>query len=145
MPDDNDRLAVYLSHSWRPRDVELNLLAWSELEKFCELLVDVPDEPGADPPYYLNRIEELLRRTDLFVGVLTYRKVQEDPFTPKDADLHCSAYSLAEIRLAESADIPRLILYENSTGFRPPRNVRPWEAYIPFDREKNEGLPEQRQ
>lgn len=60
------RFAVYFSHSWHARDVELNLQVWKELATDCALLVDRPDEPGADPPYYINRIEELLRRTDLF-------------------------------------------------------------------------------
>ena len=65
------KFAIYISHSWRPQDVDLNLWVWKELADQCELLVDVPEEPGAHPPYYINRIEELLRRTDLFLGVLT--------------------------------------------------------------------------
>jgi len=140
-----DRFAVYISHSWRPRDVELNLRAWQELADDCELLVDVPEQPGANPPYYINRIEELLRRTDLFLGILTYREPRAGEFTNQDAYLKCSPYSLFEIRLAERADIPRLILFERSTGFHPPRNVRAGESYIPFDRGKMERFPEQRQ
>lgn len=144
MPDEN-RFAVYFSHSWRPRDVDLNLLAWKELAAHCEILVDAPEEPGANPPYYINRIEELLRRTDLFVGVLVYRDPNEGDFTAADSYLHCSPYMLFEIRLAERGEIPRLILYERSTGFRPPRVQRPWEVYVAFDRGKNQQLPEQRQ
>jgi hypothetical protein len=68
---DATRFAVYSSHSWRPRDVDLNLQVWEQLAGACELLVDMPDEPGANPPYYINRIEELFRRTDFFVSVLT--------------------------------------------------------------------------
>jgi hypothetical protein len=139
------RFAIYISHSWRPRDVDLNLQVWQELSGDCELLVDVPEEPGANPPYYINRIEELLRRTDLFLSVLTYREPREGEFTDAHAHVRCSPYSLFEIRLAERADIPRLILYERSTGLIPPRTVRPWEAYIPFDRGIRERLPEQRQ
>ena len=129
---DECQFAVYFSHSWRARDVELNLQVWKELSSGCTLLVDVPEEPGADPPYYINRIEELLRRTDLFVSVLTYREPQAGQLTPTAPLLRCSPYSLFEIRLAERADIPRLVLYEGRTGFRPPREVRPWEQYIEF-------------
>jgi hypothetical protein len=41
MPD-KPKFGVYFSHSWRPRDVDLNLLAWSEINSECELLVDAP-------------------------------------------------------------------------------------------------------
>lgn len=142
---DGGRFAIYISHSWRPRDVELNLQVWQELKDDCELLVDVPEQPGANPPYYINRIEELLRRTDLFLSILTFREPSEGDFTSQDAYLRCSPYSLFEIRLAERADIPRLILFERSTGFRPPRTVRAGESFIAFDRGLGDGLPEQRQ
>jgi hypothetical protein len=144
MPEDN-RFAVYFSHSWRPRDVDLDVQVWNELSRGCELLFDVPEVPGANPPYYINRIEELLRRTDLFLSLLTYREPSKGEFLGADANLRCSPYCLFEIRLAERAEIPRLVLYERSTGFRPPRTLRPWEAYIPFDRGLKERLVEQRQ
>jgi hypothetical protein len=57
--ESHSRFATYISHSWRSRDVDLNLRVWKELADDCELLVDVPEEPGAHPPYYINRIEEL--------------------------------------------------------------------------------------
>jgi hypothetical protein len=120
------RLAVYFSQSWRPRDVDLNLQIWNELASSCELLVDEPENSTAEPPYYINRIEELLRRADLFLAVLTFR--------PRASGLQCSPYMLFEIRLAERADLPRLILYERNTRFRPPEKTRPWECYLPFDR-----------
>lgn len=142
---DQSRFAVYFSHSWRPRDVDLNVQVWEELAGDCEFLVDAPEEPGATPPYYINRIEELLRRTDLFLSVLSFREHREGEFPEGDARLRCSPYSLFEVRLAERAEIPRLILYERGTGFRPPRTLRAWEAYIPFDRGARERLPEQRQ
>ncbi len=142
---DATRFAVYFSHSWRPRDVDLNLQLWDQLAGRCELLVDIPDEPGANPPYYINRIEELFRRTDFFVSVLTYREATEGATEPGDARLRCSPYSLFEVRLAERADMPRLILYERSTGFRPPQRNRPGELYIPFDRATRDRLPEPRQ
>jgi len=131
MPDQG-RFAVYFSHSWRPRDVELNLQVWEELAADCTLLVDVPEEPGADPPYFISRIEELLRRTDLFVSILTYRAPSEAAPVAGGEHLRCSPYSLFETRLAERADIPRLVLYERGTQFWPPETIRPWEAYIDF-------------
>lgn len=142
---DENRFAIYISHSWRPRDVDLNLRVWGELADLCELLVDAPEEPGANPPYYINRIEELLRRSDLFLGVLAYRQSPISEPSESNAQLHCSPYSLFEIRLAELTDIPRLILYEHKTGFKPPKVIRPWEMYIAFDRCAQDRLPEQRQ
>lgn len=143
MPDET-KFAVYFSHSWRPHDVDLNLLVWSEVCKSCELLVDAPDEAGANPPYYINRIEELLRRSDLFVCVLTHR-VENDPSGQgPDAALQCSKYSVFEIRLAERMNIPRLILYERSTGFKATRSPRSNELYVAFDRGRQDPLPELR-
>lgn len=126
------KLAVYFSQSWRPRDVDLNVRVWSEFSPTCELLVDEPEDPSADPPYYINRIEELLRRADLFLAVLTYRQ--------RDTGQRCSPYMLFEIRLAERVDLPRLVLYERKTGFRPPQIPRPWECYVPFERAESESL-----
>lgn len=125
------KLAVYFSQSWWPRDVDLNLRVWSEFAPTCELLVDEPEDPSADPPYYVSRIEELLRRADLFLAVLTYR--------PKEA-ARCSPYMLFEIRLAERVDLPRLVMYERNTRFHPPLNPRPWECYVPFERSARESL-----
>src|SRR3954451_22245419 len=96
------KLAVYFSQSWRPRDVDLNVRVWNEFSPYCELLVDDPEDSSAEPPYYINRIEELLQRADVFLGVLTYRA--------QDSGLRCSPYMLFEIRLAERVDLPRLIL-----------------------------------
>ena len=126
------KLAVYLSQSWRPRDVDLNVHVWNEFSATCELLVDEPDDTSPEPPYYINRIEELLQRADLFLAVLTFR--------PRATGLRCSPYMLFEIRLAERVDLPRLVLYERKTGFRPPQNPRPWECYVAFDRAESETL-----
>ncbi len=153
MPEDSNednKFAIYFSHSWRPRDVDLNLLAWGEVGGGCEMVVDVPDEGGADPPYFINRIEELLRRSDLFLCVLTHRveadragadRSSEGP----DGALQCSAYALFEIRLAERFDLPRLVLYERSTGFKAPRTPRANELYIAFDRGAADPVPEHSQ
>jgi hypothetical protein len=142
MPADA-KFAVYLSHSWRTRDVELNARVWNEVESACELLVDAPETSGADPPYYINRIEEQLRRSDLFLCVLTQRD-QEATGAAAEPPLQCSAYSLFEIRLAQRFDIPLLVLYERSTGFKSPRSLRPNERYIAFDRGRSGSLPDER-
>lgn len=144
-PAPENQFALYLSHSWRLRDVELNAKVWGELGAWCELLIDAPEEPGADPPYHINRIEELLRRTDVFASVLTHREPKPGEFEGQDAKLRCSPYCLFEIRLAERGDIPRLILYDRTTGFRPPAAQRDWEAYVPFDRGLRESLPDESQ
>jgi len=47
---------------------------------------------------------------------------------------------LFEIRLAERVDLPRLVMYERNTRFRPPLNPRPWECYVPFERSEHESL-----
>src|SRR4051794_40120415 len=103
------RLSVYFSQSWRPLDVDLNVQVWSELAPTHELLVDEPEDASAEPPYYINRIEELLQRADVFLAVLTYR--------PQKQGLQCSPYMVFEIRLAERVAMPRLVLYERKTGF----------------------------
>lgn len=135
---DDSKFSLYLSHSWNPRDVELNQLVWSEISNDCELLVDAPDEAGPNPPYFINRIEELLRRSDLFLSVLPFRQFDNiNSCEGSDATpLNCSIYSLFEIRLAERLNIPRLILYERKTGFRaPPYYIAgSGDEYIPFDR-----------
>lgn len=139
----DDKFALYFSHSWRPHDVDLNVAVWQLIDGEVELLVDAPDEGGADPPYYVNRIEELLRRSDLFVCVLTHReeKVEEQA---SGMQLSCSAYSLFEIRLAERFGIPKLVLYERSTGFRAPPRAQPIDLYLAFDRGSGK-LPDRRQ
>lgn len=139
------RLGIYMSHSWKSRDVDLNVRVWEEFAPDCELLVDKPEEPGADPPYYINRIEELLQRADLFLSILTYRNQTQGDSSGVSAGFQCSPYSLFEVRLAELADIPRLILYERTTLFKAPRIIRPLEAYIDFNRGVKDRLSEPRQ
>ena len=117
------KLSLYFSHSWHPTEVDLNLFCWSRAADRCNLLVDLPDEPTPDPPYYINRLEAMLRRSDLFLAVLPYRPRPDRagaPATRSDAGMECSPGILFEIRLAERADLPRLILYDIRTGFRAP-------------------------
>jgi len=142
-----ETFATYFSHSWRTRDVDLNVEIWRQISSACKLLVDLPAASATDPPYYINRIEELLRSSDVFVGVLAARDAPAEPGAPRETDgaLRCSAYALFEIRLAERFSLPRLVLYERSTGFRPPGRNREDEVYLAFDRALNTPLPERRQ
>jgi hypothetical protein len=119
------KYSVYFSHSWRPEHVDLNQIVWKEIAPKCNLLIDEDKIP--QPPYFINRIEAYIRRSDLFLSLLTYR---EDPdistragamkdVDPRDMEVRCSTPSLFEIRLAERARKPRLILYDRSTRFEP--------------------------
>lgn len=127
------RFSVYFSHSWRPRDVDLNLAVWQILGAHCNLLVDQPED-AQKKEYYINRLEELMRRADLFVSVLPHRDAAGNgevaPRVRGDAGLRCSPGSLFEIRLAERANLPRLVLYDDRTGFRPPRTPAPIAKYV---------------
>jgi hypothetical protein len=135
------RFSVYLSHSWDAGDVEFNAWVWKILSETCDLLVDKPESNAADPPYYINRLEELMRRTDLFVSVLTYRQQEHAADATGDALLDCSHGCLFEIRLAERANLPRFVLYDRQTGFRPPERPIRAARYFVFDRAKDEALP----
>lgn len=119
------KYSVYFSHSWRPEHVDLNQIVWEEIAPKCNLLIDEDKTP--QPPYFINRIEEYIRRSDLFLSLLTYR---EDPdistragamkdVDPRDMHVRCSTPSLFEIRLAERARKPRLVLYDRGTRFEP--------------------------
>lgn len=121
------RFSVYFSHSWRPTDVDLNLYLWKVLAPVCELLADRHVDSGALPPYYVNRIEEYIRRSDLFFAVLTCRAEEAQPPL-------CSKASLFEVRLAERARKPRFVLYERGTTFMPPAGGSEFVRYEVFDR-----------
>ena len=137
------KFAVYLSHSWEKRDVAFNLWVWDKLAPVCDLLVDKPVTQEKDPPYYISRLEELMRRCDVFTAVLTHRAAARSKQRAKpagDGQLACSPWSLFEIRLAERANRPRLVLYERSTAFRRPVDT-PGITYVVFDRGPGDELP----
>ncbi|HXB72461.1 MAG TPA: hypothetical protein VNY05_29760 [Candidatus Acidoferrales bacterium] len=134
------KFTVYLSHSWQPRDVELNVWVWEHLAERCDLLVDKPDSQVENPPYYVNRLEEIMRRSDIFVAILTFRP-NSNATSKGDHAVQCSPGSLFEIRLAERAHRPRLVLYERTTRFQRSSIDWPGAKYIPFDRGA-QSLPE---
>jgi hypothetical protein len=136
------KFSLYLSHSWERSDIELNIWVWERLAPICNLLVDKPDTQEEHPPYYINRIEELLRRADTFVAILTHRANDNEKQFFGDFALQCSPGSVFEIRLAERANLPRLILYDRQTGFHEAAGQKGGWRYIAFDRGHQESLPE---
>jgi len=125
-------IEAYFSHSWRPADVELNLFVWKVIAQYCDLYVD---HEGADTSaYYVNRLEELIRKSDVFVSVLAYReKGPGEHRDGQDYQLHCSAGSLFELRLAERARKPRWVIYDDRTGFVPMQAASDLVVYTPMD------------
>lgn len=131
-----NKYSVYFSHSWRPEDVDLNLNIWEVIHEHCTLMVD--EDLTAEPPYYVNRIEEYIRRSDLFLATLPYRADQASVSTTppgSDTSIRCSHPALFEIRLAERARKPRLILYDTRTKFRPISDLSEHVVYTAFEPE----------
>ena len=131
----NASLGAYFSHSWKSH-LPLHLAMWRRLQRHCHLLIDRPVQETRDsnPPYYISRIESILRRSDVFVACLpridpSNRATKSKP--KGDWGLNCSPYILFEIRLAERAGLPRFILYDPTTGFKPPDQAQPQTSYIP--------------
>jgi TIR domain len=117
----SEKYTLYLSHGWAPEDADLNTSVWALLADRCNLLIDMPEPVATKPPYYINRIETLLRRSDVFVSILTYQPGAAARAKGRgDERLNCSAACLFEARLAERADLPRLVIYDHRTGFKPP-------------------------
>jgi hypothetical protein len=115
-------IETYLSHSWRPADIGLNVLVWEALAHRCALSVDREGSERRQGGVFINRLEYLIGQCQAFVAVLAYRDEPRDPArTPHGFDLKCSAPSLFEVRLAERARKPRLVIYDQRTRFRPPR------------------------
>ena len=71
-PEEEQQFSVYFSHSGWAADVDLNLFVWKAIAQDCKLLVD--HYKDQELPWYVNRIEEYIRRSDLFVAALTFRE-----------------------------------------------------------------------
>lgn len=131
-----DKIEIYLSHSWRSEDVALNLLVWDELSTQCLLSVDRQGAALKKNSFFVNRIEYLIRKSDAFVSVLAHRAPEPEPegrsaddpgsgqTEGSDRQLRCSKASLFELRLAERARKPRLVIYDSRTRFRPPSSPK---------------------
>ena len=125
-------IEAYFSHSWRPEDVQLNVLVWNVIAEYSVLYIDY--EGNDNKTYYINRLEELIRKSEVFVSVLAYRDDdgQENNQKP-DYKLKCSPAALFELRLAERARKPRWIIYDDRTGFRPMSRGGEQVVYTPID------------
>jgi hypothetical protein len=130
------QLSAYFSHSWSDGDLPVNLALWEGLSQRCHLLVDQP-EPTAEAmrPYFISRIESVLRRADVFVGCVPSLPPQrQGPRIPDAAgDWRfnlCSPYILFELRLAERANLPRFVLYDRASRFHPPAASSPHVRYV---------------
>ena len=114
------RYATYLSRSWLAEHVDLNTRIWERVSGDCNLVVDAQQDT-----YYLNRIEAHIRRCDLFLAILTARQGADAPAA--------SPYVTFEIRLAERADKPRLVLYDPASAFEPGTRESDRVRYVAFD------------
>jgi hypothetical protein len=134
--DTTDYFAAYFSHSWSDRDVAINLMLWKQLAERCRLLIDKP-QPTTDEarPYFISRIESLVRRSDVFVACLPALPPEKRQPRPPGATGDwrynlCSPYILFELRLAERADLPRFVLYDLESRFQPPAHAAPHVCYV---------------
>jgi hypothetical protein len=134
--NDLTRCSLYYSHSWLSQDVDLNLAVWDSIWTHCRLMVDSKQE--ADPPYYISRIEDYIRRSDAFLAVLLPKTADAGEAQSANvvgdggSEFAGSDYSLFEVHLAERARKPRLILYETQTRFVP--RTTEGARYFQFDR-----------
>ncbi len=127
------KLTAYFSHSWKPQHLPINLALWKRCSKHCNLLVDQPvHEMGSDsPPYYISRIESLIRRSDVFIACIPPADSCPDETIDGDWRLRCSPYILFEMRLAERANLPRFILYDRATCLGKPESPPRHTRYVP--------------
>jgi hypothetical protein len=131
---------LYYSHSWLAEHVDANLRIWNAVSGRFALRAD-PNvtAQGADPPYHVSRIEAHIRESDAFLALLLPgRGANVSSATEGDktgAAYVGSAYTLFEVRLAERAGKPRLILYDAETRFAPSAESRGKNVqYLRFER-----------
>jgi hypothetical protein len=111
-------------------------MMWEMLSRDCHLLIDRPEEAsGGKPPYFISRIETLLRRSDVYVACLPALPSDRHETRRRGAQgdwryTRCSPYILFELRLAERADLPRFVLYDLASRFRPPDYQPPYVRYV---------------
>jgi TIR domain len=128
------KIEVYFSHSWRSEDVALNLLVWEAICEKCAVSVDKQGRVLKQDSFFVNRLEFLIGQSDAFVSVLPFRDQKDDGGNAsREYQLQCSRAALFEIRLAERARKPRLIIYERSTRFRPINTESKLVKYIAVD------------
>lgn len=110
---DSQQYLAYLSHSWRSEHIDLNISLWEQLWSDCWLRVD--DNTEDAPPYYVARLEHLMRLSDCFVAF-----VPPEPHRPAGAPPSAmSPYIQFELVLAERAGLPRLVIADPSITLPP--------------------------
>ncbi len=126
-------LSAYFSHSWKPAHLPLNLAIWERLSKHCHLLIDQPVQKTREqsPPWHISRLESLIRRSDVFIACVPAAGAASNDGRAGDWNVRCSPFLLFEIRLAERADLPRFILFDPKSLFRPAGPTGPHARYVP--------------
>ena len=112
---------LYLSHSWLPEHVDANIALWDQLHADCCFLAD--DNRLENPPYFVSRIEYLIRRADCFVAFVP-------PSRGSASHAGLSPYVLFEIALADRAGIPSLVIADSAV---PLDAVPPTARCLPLD------------
>lgn len=147
----DQKIDMYVSHSWRADDVPLNVLVWDFLSGRCLLSVDHQGAALKKGSFFVNRLEYLIRQSDAFVSVLSYRPDESvagaQPATEptkksnggEEHALKCSKASLFELRLAERARKPRLVIYDSRTRFRQPATTSDLVCYHAIDAKREVG------
>ena len=142
------QVSAYFSHSWGALNLPINLMLWQALAADCHLLIDQPD-PVAEPsqPYFISRIESVMRQADVFVGCVPRLPVEKQRPAVREAvgdwRFHlCSPFILFELRLAERGDLPRFVLYDRASRFQPPAMTSPHVRYVGRDFQELQALIE---
>lgn len=120
---------AYFSHKWSIDYLPIHTALWSRMASHCRFLLDQPEPAGGVArPYFISRLESLMRRADVMVCVIPVQG--ESDFSTSSAAndykfADCSPYILFELRLAERLGIPRLVLYDRRSSFRPTPSTNP--------------------
>jgi hypothetical protein len=132
MTPDNS-LSIYFSHSWKPPHLPVNLGLWERIARHCHLLIDQPVHELREkaPPWYISRIESLMRRSDAFVACMPSAPAAPNDALDGDWAVRASPWLLFEIRLAERANLPRFVLYDWDSQFAPSGPQGPYARYVP--------------
>jgi hypothetical protein len=99
-----DRVAAYLSHSYRRDDREVNEFFWKLFWRNGVTFAVDPESEALSVPY----LELMMKRSAAFVGIVTRR--------PEQQTYQCSPFMVFEHGLALQAQKPRLLLVEGGVS-----------------------------
>ena len=126
--------SAYLSHKWSAQHLPVNTMLWRQISKRCSLLIDQPAPTSeAERPYFISRLEFMMRHADLMVCCLPSLPTPSEKAKNATGDYRyntCSPYILFEWRLAERIDLPRFILFDRNTRFQRPPYAPPHVRYV---------------